>query len=155
LVDGAPRSVSTSYSPRLINRTGLPIEGFGYSEANKASGVVWDEKVFAKYIADPKSAMPGNKMAFVGIKDEKDVADLIAYLKMFDADGKQSKYAGPFSRHNANVGSPCRRCSTPLRACADRLQSELEQDSAMILAPTFTLTGLLLIVSAPPRVCRS
>jgi cytochrome c2 len=43
----------------------------------------------AKYIADPKSAMPGNKMAFVGIKD--DVADLIAYLKMFDADGKQSK----------------------------------------------------------------
>ena len=47
------------------------------------------QKVFAKYIADPKSAMPGNKMAFVGIKDEKDVADLIAYLKMFDADGKQ------------------------------------------------------------------
>ena len=73
----------------LFGRKAGSIEGFSYSEANKASGVVWDEKVFAKYIADPKSAMPGNKMAFVGIKDEKDVADLIVYLKMFDADGKQ------------------------------------------------------------------
>jgi cytochrome c len=75
----------------LFGRKAGSIEGFSYSDANKGSGVVWDEKVFAKYIADPKSAMPGNKMAFVGIKDEKDVGDLIAYLKMFDADGKQSK----------------------------------------------------------------
>jgi cytochrome c len=74
----------------LFGRKAGSIEGFSYSDANKGSGVVWDEKVFAKYIADPKSAMPGNKMAFVGIKDEKDVADLIVYLKMFDADGKQS-----------------------------------------------------------------
>jgi cytochrome c len=35
--------------------------------------------------------MPGNKMAFPGVKDDTDVSDLIAYLKTFDADGKQRK----------------------------------------------------------------
>ena len=97
----------------LFGRKAGSIEGFSYSDANKASGVVWDEKVFAKYIADPKSAMPGNKMAFVGIKDEKDVADLIAYLKMFDADGKQAPISEPASRHDANLGI----VNAPPRVC--------------------------------------
>lgn len=73
----------------LFGRKAGTIEGFNYSEANKASGVTWTEDMFAKYIADPKAAMPGNKMAFAGIKDEKDVKDLTAFLKQFDADGKK------------------------------------------------------------------
>ncbi len=75
----------------LFGRKAGSIEGFAYSDANKKSGVVWDETTFKKYITDPRAAMPGNKMAFAGLKDEKDVADLIAYLKTFDADGKQKK----------------------------------------------------------------
>ena len=35
--------------------------------------------------------MPGNKMAFAGIKDEEDIGDLIVYLKTFGADGRQQK----------------------------------------------------------------
>jgi cytochrome c len=72
----------------LFGRKSGTIEGFNYSEANKTSGIVWDEKNFANYIKDPRTAMPGNKMAFAGIKDEKDVADLTAYLLKFDAAGK-------------------------------------------------------------------
>ena len=65
------------------------LQGFKYSDANKESGLTWDDKTFATYIKDPKAAMPGNKMAFVGIKDEKDVADLMAYLKQYNEAGKK------------------------------------------------------------------
>ena len=73
----------------LFGRKAGQIEGFNYSEANKASGVTWTDDVFAKYIADPKAFMPGNKMAFAGVKDEKDVKDLTAFLKQYDAEGKK------------------------------------------------------------------
>lgn len=73
----------------LFGRKSGTVEGFNYSEANKNSGVTWDEPTFAKYIADPKAFMPGNKMAFAGVKDEKDVKDLTAFLKQFDAEGKK------------------------------------------------------------------
>lgn len=72
----------------LIGRKAGTVEGYNYSDANKNSGKVWDEAFFATYIKDPKGTMPGNKMAYVGLKDEKKVADLIAYLKTFGADGK-------------------------------------------------------------------
>ncbi|MDX2158782.1 MAG: cytochrome c family protein [Hyphomicrobiaceae bacterium] len=73
----------------LFGRKSGTIEGFTYSEANKSSGVTWDEATFAKYIQDPRAAMPGNKMAFAGIKDAEDIKDLTAFLKQFDATGKK------------------------------------------------------------------
>ena len=73
----------------LFGRKAGSIEGFKYSEANTKSGVSWDEATFAKYIADPKAAMPGNKMVFPGIKNDKEIADLIAFLRRFAADGKK------------------------------------------------------------------
>lgn len=73
----------------IFGRKAGSIEGFKYSDANKESGLTWDDKTFATYIKDPKAAMPGNKMAFVGIKDEKDVADLMAYLKQYNEAGKK------------------------------------------------------------------
>ncbi len=74
----------------LFGRKAGTVEGFNYSEVNKTSGVVWDDKIFANYIKDPRAAMPGNKMAFGGIKDEKEVADLTAYIRKFDAAGKSA-----------------------------------------------------------------
>lgn len=73
----------------IIGRKSGSVEGFPYSEANKNSGVTWDKDTFLKYIKDPKAFMPGNKMAFAGIKDEADAADLYAYLAQFGADGKK------------------------------------------------------------------
>ena len=73
----------------LFGRKAGTIEGFSYSDANKNSGVTWDEATFAKYIADPRAAMPGNKMAFPGIKEAEDIKDLTAFLQQYDATGKK------------------------------------------------------------------
>lgn len=73
----------------LFGRTAGSVPGFNYSEANKKSGVVWDEATFAEYIKNPRAMMPGTKMAFAGIKDEQRVKDLIAFLKQFDESGKK------------------------------------------------------------------
>src|SRR5437660_7501364 len=62
-------------------------EGFNYSPANKSSGITWSAETFPKYIRAPMQEMPGTRMAFVGIKNDKDIADLWAYLKQFGADG--------------------------------------------------------------------
>lgn len=69
----------------LIGRKSGTIEGFAYSDANKNSNVTWDEATFLKYIEDPRAFMPGNKMAFVGLKDEQDRKDVLAYIKKVGA----------------------------------------------------------------------
>ncbi len=73
----------------LFGRKSGSVDGFAYSEANKASGITWDEANFATYIANPRAAMPGNKMAYAGLKDEGDIKDLMAFLKQFDSAGKK------------------------------------------------------------------
>ena len=55
--------------------------GFPYSEAMKTHGGSWTWDQLATYIHDPKAALPGNKMAFPGIKDATQLADLLAYLR--------------------------------------------------------------------------
>ena len=65
----------------LFGRQAGSVEGFKYSDAMKESGVTWDEGTIAEYIADPRGYIKGNRMAFVGLKDEEEIADLIAYLK--------------------------------------------------------------------------
>ena len=73
----------------LFGRVAGSVEGYNYSPANKNSGITWTEETFANYIRDPRAAMPGNKMAFAGIKNDKEIADLTAYLKQFGKDGKR------------------------------------------------------------------
>ncbi len=68
----------------LFGRHSGSVEGYSYSEANKNSGITWDEATFAEYIKDPKAKIPGTKMIFAGIKDEQKVKDLIAYLHTYD-----------------------------------------------------------------------
>lgn len=78
----------------LFGRPAGSVEGYAYSEANKKSGLTWDEATFRDYIKDPKAKVPGTKMVYAGLKDEKRVDDLIAYLKQFDKTGKKSADAG-------------------------------------------------------------
>ena len=72
----------------LFGRKAGMIEGYSYSAANKNSGITWDEATFREYIKDPKAKIPGTKMAFAGIKNEKEVNDLWAFLTQYDKDGK-------------------------------------------------------------------
>jgi cytochrome c len=70
----------------IVGRKAGTIEGFNYSDANKkagADGWVWTEEKMMEYLLNPRAAMPGNKMAYAGLKDEQDRNDLIAYLKKF------------------------------------------------------------------------
>ena len=62
---------------------------YNYSDANKNSGITWDEATFKEYIKDPKAKIPGTKMAFAGIKNETEANNLWAYVSSFDKDGKQ------------------------------------------------------------------
>jgi cytochrome c len=73
----------------LFGRKAGTIEGFTYTDANKNSGITWDEATFADYIKDPRSKIPGTKMVFAGIKNEQEIKDLTAFLKQFKADGKK------------------------------------------------------------------
>ena len=65
--------------------------GYTYSQANKNSGIVWNDDTFKEYIADPRAKIPGTKMIFPGIKDPKEATDLWAYIKQFDAEGNIKK----------------------------------------------------------------
>jgi len=73
----------------VIGRKAGSVPGYNYSAANKNSGLTWDEPTFSEYIKDPKAKVPGTKMAFAGLKDEKKINDLTAFLKQFDASGKK------------------------------------------------------------------
>ena len=73
----------------LDGRKSGTVEGFSYSEANKNSGIVWNEESFKEYIRDPRAKIPRTKMIFPGIKNEKEAGDLWAYLKQFGPDGKK------------------------------------------------------------------
>ena len=73
----------------LEGRKSGTIEGYNYTDANKNSGITWDEKTFAEYINDPRAKIPGTKMVFAGIKSENEIKSLWAYLKQFDAKGEK------------------------------------------------------------------
>jgi cytochrome c len=64
-------------------------DNYSYTDANKNSGITWNKDVFLEYIRDPRAKIPGTKMVFAGIKNEKEAGDLWAYLAQFDAEGKK------------------------------------------------------------------
>ncbi|KQS88033.1 MULTISPECIES: c-type cytochrome [unclassified Rhizobium] len=78
--------------PTLMGVVGRPAAAVGdytkYSPGMKKAGMdgmVWDEKTLAHYLATPKTAVPGTKMMFAGLKSETDIANVIAYLKAHPA----------------------------------------------------------------------
>ncbi|MBO9412593.1 MULTISPECIES: cytochrome c family protein [unclassified Ruegeria] len=65
----------------IVGAQAAQAEGFKYSDALKASGLVWNPETLAAFLADPKGALPGNKMQFPGLKKEEDITNVIAYLQ--------------------------------------------------------------------------
>ena len=91
----------------LFGRKAGTVEGFKYSPVMSAlgeKGLEWNPTDFAGYLTDPKKWLPvkakelglscddlkncRNNMAFAGLKKEKEIEDVVAYLMTFDADGK-------------------------------------------------------------------
>jgi cytochrome c len=76
----------------IIGRKAASIEGYSYSKAMRNSGVTWDEATLTQYLRGPRAMIPGINMTFPGLPKDQDIADVIAYLKTFKADGSP---AGP------------------------------------------------------------
>jgi cytochrome c len=75
----------------LDGRHSGSVPGYPYSEANKKSGIVWNEANFKRYIKAPQAMVPGTKMFFIGIKNQQEIDDLWAYISLFNADGSLKK----------------------------------------------------------------
>jgi len=71
--------------PSLANLWGRKAGGLSsferYSEALKASGIIWDDRSLDGWLTDPDQMVPDNEMPFNGIKDARARADLLAFLK--------------------------------------------------------------------------
>jgi cytochrome c len=86
--DGATNKVGPELNGIDGRKAGI-VEGFNYSDANKSSGITWNEATFKEYIKDPRAKVPGTKMVFAGIKNDKELDDLWGYLKQFAVDGQK------------------------------------------------------------------
>ncbi len=64
----------------VIGREAGSIDGFNYSDANAGSGITWTPEIMFEYLEAPREYLPGTRMAYPGLKDAQDRADLIAYL---------------------------------------------------------------------------
>ena len=85
---GAKNVVGPELNGLSGRKTGS-VEGYNYSDANKNSGITWDEATFLEYISGPQKKIPGTKMTFAGIPDETDRNNLWAYISQFKADGSK------------------------------------------------------------------
>jgi cytochrome c len=70
----------------VIGRTAGTHAGFKYSPAMMDAGkggLIWDDAKLTEYLKNPKALVKGTKMAFAGLKEDADIANLIIYLKQF------------------------------------------------------------------------
>jgi len=64
----------------VVGRKAGTVENFAYSSAMKNSGITWTPEKLTAYIEHPASVVPGNRMAFAGIGNAEQRADVVAYL---------------------------------------------------------------------------
>lgn len=69
----------------VVGRKAASVDGFKYSDPMTKSGVTWTEENLHKYLADPKGFIPGNKMAFAGLRKEEEREAVIDYLETVKA----------------------------------------------------------------------
>jgi len=85
----------TKVGPELngvVGRKWASVEGYSYSSdltAGRDQGKVWDEATLDDYLTNPKHLAPHGKMGFGGFPQASKRADVIAFLKQFDAQGNK------------------------------------------------------------------
>lgn len=65
----------------VVGRKAGSVEGFRYSSAKRDADLVWTPEQLDKYLANPREFMPGTTMAFAGIRNDAERANVIAYLQ--------------------------------------------------------------------------
>ena len=80
----------------LWNRKAGTLASFSrYSPAMKSADIEWNDKTLDEWIDDPQHLVPGNEMTFAGIKDARQRADLLAFLKQATQPGASAQRGGP------------------------------------------------------------
>ncbi len=91
----------------IIGRDWAAIEGFRYSdshlEAGEAQGGKWTVAIMSEYLANPRAMVPRTPMAFGGLRTDDDIANVIAYLASFDADGNAVDPAPVLEEHAGDM----------------------------------------------------
>jgi cytochrome c len=64
----------------LVGRKSGSVEGFRYSKANSEAGIVWTPEKLDPYLKNPREVVPGTTMAYAGLRNDDERANLIAYL---------------------------------------------------------------------------
>ena len=75
----------------LDGRHSGSVAGFNYSDANKNSGIVWNEQTFEDYIKDPKAKIPGTKNGVRWYQERTRSKGFVGVIKQFDAQGNIKK----------------------------------------------------------------
>jgi cytochrome c2 len=73
----------------ILGRAIGSVDGFRYSNVFQdaaEAGDVWTADAIAAFLIDPRGAMPGTKMAFRGVRNEEDIAAIIAYIESMEAE---------------------------------------------------------------------
>jgi cytochrome c len=68
----------------VIGRRAGAVDGFRYSapmQERAAAGLTWTEENLRAYLRDPKAVVPAGSMVFVGLRNDQQLNDLIAYLR--------------------------------------------------------------------------
>jgi cytochrome c len=65
----------------MFGRKAGETEGFASSPAIKRSGIVWDDTTLVEYLKNPAGRVPGTRMAYAGLKQQKQLDDVVAYLR--------------------------------------------------------------------------
>lgn len=79
-------SARSAFGPQLnglVGRRAGALADYKYSPAMRNSGIVWNEQSLARFLRDPDDTVPGTKMRFWGIGEERRIANLLAYLRQY------------------------------------------------------------------------
>jgi cytochrome c len=79
----------------VVGRKAGSYPDYAYSDANKSSGLTWDEATLKAYLKGPAAKVPGTKMLFPGLRKEQDIDNVIAFLKQYGPDGKIGEAPSP------------------------------------------------------------
>jgi cytochrome c len=65
----------------VVGRDIASVGGFAYSDALVEKEGEWTFEALSGFLSNPKGWAPGTKMAFAGVKDSEDRADVLVYLR--------------------------------------------------------------------------
>ena len=91
---GAKNLIGPALNGVVGRKSGIYPE-YLYSDANKNSGLTWDEATLKEYLKDPRAKVPGTKMIYPGLRKDEDIDNVIAFLRQYGPSGTKGEAQSP------------------------------------------------------------